>query len=150
MKYQDTVNKIKEIVEQHLILQEYGYGDLSDIKVKNQISGTEPNYPYLFVNPTIHNRNNNIMIYRFNLIVMDLCDEDYLKIQSECIEYIDDVIGRIKYYYRDFDINITNIQYAVFKERFQDSVAGATATIELNILSAIDNCITPFQTNIPD
>ena len=150
MNYKNIVDKIKEIVQEHLILQEFGYGDISDIKVKNQISGTEPNYPYLFVNPTIHNRNGNTMIYRFNLITMDMADEDYLKVQSECIQYIDDVVGRIKYYYKDFDININNIQYAVFKERFQDTLAGATGTIELIIQSKIDNCITPFESNIPN
>ena len=151
MKYQEVVNNIKQIVEEHLILQEFGYGDISDIKVKNQISGQGPNYPYLFVNPTIHARLNNITIYRFNLITMDLSNDDnYLKIQSECIQYLDDVIGRIRNYYTGMDVNLSNIQYAVFSERFQDSVAGATATIELNILSPIDNCITPFISNIPN
>jgi len=147
MKYVDVVSIIKESVEAHLILQDFGYGNISDIKVKSE--GSTPNeadYPYLFLNPTIHGRSSTTMIYRFNMIVMDMvANDNYLKIQSECQQYIDDILARIKLFYQ-IEVNLALVEYTPFKERFQDEVAGFTAQIEIIVPSPLNDCITPFET----
>lgn len=149
MTYKEIVDRFKDIANQHYMLKDFGYGQLSDIKVHAQEG--EADYPYLFLNYTTHNRAGVSMNYNFNMIVMDVAtDEDdvhsnFLAIQSKCQQYIDDVIAELYYGYTDKpEINYTNVTYTPFKERFQDSVAGMTATITIQVPTPINQCIAPF------
>lgn len=144
MTYKEVVNKFSDLTQRHLMINQFGYGNISDIKVTDS-PNKNVNYPYLFLNPTIHGRLDKIVLYRFNFIMMDLVKaEDELKIQSECMQYIDDIIAKYNEENKITQINLENIQYQVFKERFQDEVAGATATMEIVSTKPIDDCIVPF------
>jgi hypothetical protein len=150
MTYKEIVDRFKDVTNQHYMLKGFGYGQLSDIKVLAQDG--EANYPYLFLNPTTHKRSGVIMSYNFNMIVMDIAiDEDnehgnFLAIQSKCQQYIDDVIAELYYGYVDKpEIIYSNITYNPFKERFQDSVAGMTATIQIDVPTPINQCIAPIE-----
>ena len=111
MNYKDVVNRIQTIVEDHKMLVDFGYGQVSDIKTRAQ--GTEgeadgADYPYLFLNPTQHVRTQQQITYNFNMIVMDMAREEeaheyqnFLNIQSDSIQYIDDVVARLYYFYKD-------------------------------------------------
>lgn len=164
MTYKELVDSIGETVNNHLILKDFGYGALTDIKTVDD--GTRVNYPYAFLNPTQSSRTGQSITYRFNLIVMDVVQEDptngyanYLKVQSACQQYIDDILANLRFSkpYRDFDLTL-NVNLTPFKERFQDTVAGMTATLEIEIPDALNNCIAPvlgrelvsynFQSNI--
>jgi len=144
MTYQDVVNRIKDIVEAHKMLHDFGYGNLSDIKA-NADGNESADYPYAFLNPTNHSRTGQSITYRFNLIVMDMVkSEDYLKIQSECQQYIDDILAHLRFGYND-QVDLTlNVTLTPFKERFQDEVAGMTATLEIVIPSKLNDCYAPF------
>ena len=152
--YALIVNRFRDIVLDHKMLKDFGYGELSDIKVKPQTNDGTPgvNYPYAFLNPANHTRTANTLLFRFNLIVMQQAGNDtpeYLKAQSDCQQYIDDIVARFKYHYTDqMDIRTT---YAMtpFKERFQDTVAGMTATLEVEVPQALNDCITPFGPFVP-
>lgn len=145
MSYKNVVDNIKEAALNHLMIADTGYGSISDIKVKPEGgASTGADYPYMFINPTVHGRTQNTMIYRFNLITMDMVrDDDFLKIQSDCQQYINDVLGRLKYYYK-LEINLDLVEYTPFKERFIDQVAGMTAQIEITVVDKIDNCVAPY------
>ena len=89
MTYYDIVNRVNQVVNDHEILQDFGYGALSDIKTVDE--GTRVNYPYAFLNPTQSTRNQQSITYRFNLIVMHTVQQDpdqrwsgYLKVESDC------------------------------------------------------------------
>ena len=149
MTYKELVDSIGETVNNHLILKDFGYGALTDIKTVDD--GTRVNYPYAFLNPTQSSRTGQSITYRFNLIVMDVVQEDptngyanYLKVQSACQQYIDDILANLRFSkpYRDFDLTL-NVNLTPFKERFQDTVAGMTATLEIEIPEALNNCIAP-------
>ncbi len=150
MTYYDIVNRVQEVVSDHEILRDFGYGALTDIKTVDE--DTRVNYPYAFVNPTQSTRNGQSIIYRFNLIVMDIVQEDpdqrwsgYLKVQSDCQQYIDDILARLRFYYQD-QVDLTlNVALTPFKERFQDTVAGMTATLEFEVPERLNDCITPFR-----
>ena len=152
MNYNSIVERFKEIVTDHNQLQDFGYGNLSDIKTRSE-GGTTTNtdYPYLFVNPTSHSRGTRSVTYNFNLIVMDMAkDDNFLKIQSECQQYIDDVLARLRFHYTDqVDLLLTNITLTPFKERFQDTVAGMTATISIEVPLPLNECIAPFVSPEP-
>ena len=150
MTYKELVDSIKATVDSHLILRDFGYGALTDIKTVDE--GTRVNYPYAFLNPTQSTRTGQTITYRFNLIVMDTAQEDptsgfadYLKVQSDCQQYIDDILASLRFSepYKDFDLTL-NVNLTPFKERFQDTVAGMTATLEIEIPNALNNCVTPY------
>jgi hypothetical protein len=140
MTYKEIVDRIKEVVDGHLMLSDFGYGNLSDIKANNE-GNESADYPYAFLNPTNHSRSGQAVTYRFNLIVMDMVlDNDYLKIQSECQQYIDDILGNLRFGYND-QVDLTlNVTLTPFKERFQDEVAGMTATLEIVIPNRLSDC----------
>lgn len=151
MTYKELVDSINQVVDNHEILRDFGYGALTDIKTVDE--GTRVNYPYAFLNPTQSTRTGQTVTYRFNLIVMDVAQEDptdgfanYLKVQSACQQYIDDILANLRFNtpLNDFDLTL-NVNLTPFKERFQDTVAGMTATLEIEIPFALNDCITPYQ-----
>lgn len=162
MNYQEIVNRIQSITNQHKMLADFGYGDLSDLKVRfENTSGddaVQADYPYLFLNPGVHQRNQGLVTYNFNMIVMDMArgevsDEPYnnmLAIQSQCQQYIDDVLAYLYFGYTDQpEVIYSGVTYSPFNERFQDDVSGMTATLTIQVPQPIDNCITPFNPILP-
>jgi len=131
-------------------------------------------YPYVFLNPTQSTRTSQAISYRFNMIVMDTVlpngleligsnpgdidqkDPPYnqtLQVQSDCQQYIDDIIAALRFDVGQPGTSILNpwlmdVQLSVnltpFKERFADTVAGFTATLDVMIAQPINNCKTPF------
>jgi hypothetical protein len=72
--------------------------------------------------------------------------DNYITIQSQCQQYIDDVLSQLYYGYSDKpEIQLTGITYTPFKEKYQDTLAGMTATITIQVPTPIDNCIAPFN-----
>jgi hypothetical protein len=99
-----------------------------------------------------------MVTYNFNMIVMDMArgevsDEPYnnmLAIQSQCQQYIDDVLAYLYFGYTDNpNVIYSGVTYTPFNERFQDDVAGMTATLTIQVPQAINNCITPFPPITP-
>ena len=154
MTYKEIIDRFNNVADQHYMIKDFGYGQLSDIKVHSQDG--EADYPYLFLNPTSHLRNGTVMEYNFNMIMMDIAiDEDnskgnWINIQSQCQQYIDDVIAEMYYGYTDKpEITMDNITYTPFKERFQDSLAGMTAAIRIDVPTPINQCIAPIAPLVP-
>ena len=136
-------------------------------------------YPYVFLNPTQSTRTSQAISYRFNMIVMDTVlpnglelitnaasdidqkDPPYgqtLQVQSDCQQYIDDIIAALRFDVGQPGSSILNpwlmdVQLSVnltpFKERFQDTVAGMTATIELQVAAPLNLCIAPIKDQLP-
>jgi len=159
MTYKEIINRFRTVTEEHLMLQDFGYGQLSDLKTQSQLGPEEQgaDYPYLFLLPATSNRQGPVMNYSFNMVVMDMARgeegdqyDNYITIQSQCQQYIDDVLARLYYYYKDQpDINLTNISYTPFKEKYQDDLAGMTATITISVPTPINECIAPFAPYVP-
>lgn len=124
-------------------------------------------YPYVFLNPTQSTRSSQAITYRFNMIVMDTVldnglellpnpqdldqrDPPYgqtLQVQSDCAQYVDDIIAALRFggttYDPDMDVQLS-VNLTPFKERFADTVAGMTATIEIEVTKPINKCIAPY------
>lgn len=155
MTYKELVDNIATTVANHQILRDFGYGAITDIKTVADgpaANDTTVDYPYAFLNPTQGSRNGQAITYRWNLIVMDVVQEDpddkyrnYLQVQSDCQQYIDDILANLRFKtpLNKFDLTL-NVQLTPFKERFQDSVAGMTATLEIEVPIPLNNCITPY------
>ena len=150
MTYKEIVDRVKQVVFDHKQLADFGYGSLSDIKTRsengpNAGNNEQADYPYVFLNPTSHTRTGQSITYRFNMIVMEMVPEaDYLQGQSDCQRYIDDILAHLRFGYTD-QVDLTlNVTLTPFKERFQDTVAGMTATIEIVVPSNLNDCIAPY------
>lgn len=146
MTYKELVDRIEDTVTRHKMLVDFGYGQLSDIKVlDNSEDGAD--YPYAFLLPTGISRTNQAVTYSFSLIVMEMVKEPTLtlQVQSDCIQYINDIIADLRFDV-DFkgDINLSQ-SISVFRERFQDEVAGATLNLQVSVADAINDCIAPVQ-----
>jgi hypothetical protein len=96
------------------------------------------------------------MNYSFNMIIMDMARpedgantdkfDNYITIQSQCQQYIDDVLAQLYYFYKDQpEITLTGITYTPFKEKYQDVVAGMTATITIQVPTPLNECIAPYE-----
>lgn len=152
MTYKDLVDKIKQITDEHQMLADFGYGDLSDIKSRSELGSSDASYPYLFLNPVPGSRNETTVTYRFNMIAMDVVGlaDDYLTTQSDCQQYIDDILARLHLYYtgpNEIYPIITNVTLTPFKERFADVLAGFTAGVEFQLKRPLNDCITPYPTH---
>ena len=154
MNYNEIVNRFQEIVKDHKMLVDFGYGQISDIKTRSEGGGESKgtDYPYLFLNPGTHQRDQQTITYNFNMIIMDMAREEeadqyqnFLNIQSDCIQYCDDVIARLYYFYKDKPEISFDVSYTPFYERFQDQLAGATAVITIQVPNPINECIAPFE-----
>lgn len=158
MTYKDIINRIRETVEEHTMIQDFGYGQLSDLKTQSQLGPEEQgvDYPYMFLLPSNSTRAGSVMQYSFNMIMMDMARleegdayDNYISIQSDCQQYIDDILARLYYYYSDQpEIELTGITYTPFKEKYQDELAGMTATITIQVPTPLNECIAPFASTV--
>ena len=153
MTYKEIVDKIGLVCAEHFIIQDFGYGALTDIKTVNDDGTQRVNYPYVFLNPTQSARTGQSITYRFNLIAMDVCEEEqgysnWLEVQSSCQQYIDDILANLRFAKPLFNADLTlNVNLTPFKERFQDTVAGMTATLEIEVPNKLNDCLTPYPVN---
>lgn len=158
MTYKEIINRFRTITENHLMLEDFGYGDLSDLKYVSQLGNDEKrvSYPYLYLLPSSSTRNGPVMEYSFNMIVMDMARpedgpdtdqyDNYITIQSQSQQYIDDVLAQLYYFYKDQpEVELTGITYTPFKEKYQDVVCGMTATITIAVPTPLNECIAPFN-----
>ena len=158
MTYKEIINRFRTVVQNHKQLKDFGYGELSDLKTQSQLGPEDEgvDYPYLFLLPAPSVRQGPVMEYSFNMVVMDMARgeegdqyDNYITIQSQCQQYIDDVLANLYYYYKDQpEIQLTSITYTPFKEKYQDELAGMTATITIQVPTPLNECIAPFAQEI--
>jgi len=149
MKYYDLVKLIQGLIDEHDFVETYGYGDISDISFPD--SEDAPNYIYAFLNPAGQTISERQFSATFNLIVMEQVndgDDNELEGQSVCMSVIQDILAQL--YKRTEDgYELVDVEFPVsvevFKERFQDDVVGATATMTINYGKPLDGCNNPFN-----
>jgi len=147
MNYKEVVDEILEACREQDMIADVGYGQLSDIKVLDE-NDDGADYPYAFLVPAGITRTEQSVTYSFNLIVMEMAlnARAVLEVQSNCLQYLDDIIANLRFarpYLRKQDVQL-NQSTQVFRERFQDEVAGATATLDMVVAKPIDFCDAPF------
>jgi len=84
--------------------------------------------------------------------MMEQCSDepmDVIQAQSNCHQYIKDVLAEIYYNYGEkYDFKL-NSSVTPFKEKYNDTVSGMTASISLEIRDGLDDCIAPFAPIVP-
>jgi hypothetical protein len=161
MTYSTVVSKIKELVDLHPQLAQFGYGNLSDIRVnqtatekKDAYISQAVDYPYIFLVPGQHQTGSNAEVYQFDMIAMDLLPikeietdglPNFLRIQSDAILYLKDLLAQMAYSTElEWDIKGAGT-ITPFKERFDDWVAGATLKLTVTVPGGLNKCEVPHQ-----
>lgn len=164
MTYYSLVKAIQTACQNHKQVQSYGYGMLSNIE--SPLVYEDRRYPYVFLNPTQHTMQEGQLLYRFNMIVMELAGEDFrdvpndeadaftddivlkgedlvLYAQSDCLLIINDILAELRYAIAETDVTL-QVGLTPFEERFNDTVAGMTATIEVVLPNTLNQCDSPI------
>lgn len=159
MTYKEVLDDLLDIFDRHYMINTWGYGTLTDLVTPFKRESTtgaieDPNlqygidYPYAFLQPTQHQLSRGKSTFQFNLIMMEQCEDTpdaVIKAQSNCYQYIQDVLAEIYYNYdQKYDFTL-NSGITPFKEKFNDTVSGMTASISLEIPMVLDDCIAPFR-----
>ena len=145
MTYKELVNSLQLAITNHLFINTQGYGNISDIEVPE--NEEPPNYPYAFINPVSMAYSRRDFTWTFNLILMTQVNDsqtDDLAGQDAMIQIISDLMSTYLLTNEDPLIDVTvPFTMVPFKERFQDDVVGATATITMTYGKPIDGCVIP-------
>jgi hypothetical protein len=156
MTYEELYTAFKNFAKEHKQINCFGYGNISDIEVPVDPDSGEPverSYPYMFINPTQHTWGNGLITYRFNIIVMDLTTEftptgfsgldSVVKAQSDSLQIIGDFLAWINFQLSENNL-VRSTSIVPFQERFQDTVAGMTASVEFQMKKDLDYCDIPL------
>lgn len=156
MTYKDVLSDLTNLLDRHKMIQTWGYGNLSDLvtpfkkedKTGNGTTVYDIDYPYAFLQPLQHSLSKGKVAYNFNLIMMEQCENDpteVIEAQSNCQQYIQDVLAEIYYNYdQKYDFTL-NSSLTPFKEKYDDTVSGMTANIQIEIPMILNDCIAPFD-----
>lgn len=161
MTYQELIDAFRQFAADHKQIMSWGYGQISDIEypidpATNKLK--ERDYPYLFLNPTNHTYTQGTVTYRFNVIVMQLAEDELIPIgfsgvdsvvkgQSDALLIIADFMAWLEYTDQIDTQVVRSTGLTPFKERFNDTVAGMTAQLEVQLRNTLDLCIAPIDQN---
>ena len=158
MTYKDVLSDLTNLLDRHKMIQTWGYGNLSDLvtpfkkedKTGNGTTVYDIDYPYAFLQPLQHSLQKGKVTYNFNLIMMEQCKNEpnaVIQAQSNCQQYIQDVLAEIYYNYdQKYDFTL-NSSLTPFKEKYDDTVSGMTANISIEIPMILNDCVAPFLPN---
>lgn len=144
MTYRELVEYLENKIENHKLISQYGFGNLSDIETPENGS---PLYPYGFLRPQNITIGAHANQFDFELILMDyVFDTTYAHVDgvSRMLQILSDIVDDLRTHNRDIDINLT-VSAAPFKERFKDNVVGVTATLQIVTAEPLDGCNNMFN-----
>ena len=145
MTYRELVEYIEGRVNAHELVNQYGFGNLSDIETPGDDS---PEYPYVFLRPVDMQIGAHSNQFNFELILMDyVFDTTYSYVDgvSRMTQILADIVEDIRSNQnRNIDITL-NVTATPFKERFKDSVVGVTATLNIVTAEPLDGCSNVFE-----
>lgn len=146
MTYQNLVDTLQTVIEGHVLVNQYNFGNISDIETPENGS---PNYPYGFLRPVNMVVGQHSQNFGFELILMDYVFENnasYVDGASRMLQILADIIAefRITTDYMQYDVQMS-VTATPFKERFKDSVVGITAQITIESAEPLSGCFDVIQ-----
>ena len=152
--YNNVVNTLKCIGDQHLEIKSTTTGDITDIDLeKNTL------FPLYHINPVSVDVSMSQKTFNFQLFVMDIVDADgdaEQTVLSDTLQIITDLIAILKHgeilygydashgeeerYFVDDDFSIEP-----FTERFDNSVTGWTVDVGIIVESELNSCDIPID-----
>lgn len=154
--YNNVINTLKCLGEQHLEIKSTTTGDITDIDLeKNTL------FPLYHINPVSVDVSMSQKTFNFQLFVMDIVDADgdaEQTVLSDTLQIITDIIAILKHgeilygydashgeeerYFVDDDFSIEP-----FTERFDNAVTGWIVDVGIIVESELDSCTIPVNTS---
>jgi hypothetical protein len=141
MKMSKTLNQIIErfetIATDHLFIERFGFGELSDIDVAGP---NDVDYPLMWVVPQGADFDEQTLIYTLRVIIMDIDDTDDSKRNEIMSDTLRTLIDVVKIFKNDdtYEWNIEEtISATPFSQRFVDYTTGWFA--DISIITDLDN-----------
>ena len=160
MNFRKIYEDLKTITKNHKFINSFGFGDIKQLTYLTQVRNNEDNpnnspkstvYPLMFVIPQTAQTDTRTMDYTFNILVMDIINDDYsneIDVWSDTLQSARDIAAHFKYsseYREDYNIE-PNFSFQPFSERFDDYVSGWNLTLTIVTEDPLDDCIAPFFT----
>ena len=135
------VDKIEEIIDNNLIYNSFGEGNIWELEGNTNIS-----YPMVWLDAdTIpHNIQEGMITYNFDVYFLDLVDADEsneLRIKSDTMRSAIDFVKYLKTIQEDFYIqDDKTVNAQVFTEQWNDKLSGTKLTIAIDSRGSGDSC----------
>ena len=139
MRYFDFIKEIKEISTSHILVNEYGEGDIYEY-----LNNGEHKYPCIFLTVTNLNTTDSGTAINFTLFYTDRLVENQANktaIQSTGISVIKQILSRYEQLHPEY--LLSNVNYTPFTEKFTDMCAGVFCDVvienQIDTLEDYDN-----------
>lgn len=131
--YRTIIERFETFVENHPILETFTWGDLSDVGRNNE----KIKYPLLHIIPTPSTINPDYTDFNFQLLIMDLLDDEELNqldVLKECHLILQDFSNDFINDKQDYTYALlTPITFQPFIDRLPTRVCGVDAAITLRV-----------------
>ena len=139
MRYFDFIKEIKEISTSHILVNEYGEGDIYEY-----LNNGEHKYPCIFLTVTNLNTTDSGTAINFTLFYTDRLVENQANktsIQSTGISVIKQILSKYEQLHPEY--LLSNVNYTPFTEKFTDMCAGVFCDVvienQIETLEDYDN-----------
>ena len=139
MRYFDFIKEIKEISTSHILVNEYGEGDIYEY-----LNNGEHKYPCIFLTVTNLTTTDSGTAINFTLFYTDRLVENQANktaIQSTGISVIKQILSKYEQLHPEYLLN--NVNYTPFTEKFTDMCAGIFCDVvienQIDTLEDYDN-----------
>jgi len=163
VSYKTIIEDIKTLVDKHKMIASFGTGDITqliyltqEIKGQDNTTNKAPLYPLLYVIPQNVTRNEQFIVYDFNILICDVMNAKNYDIEtqllSDTLQIAEDVLAQFKYsvtaqqgdYEDKYDI-ILPTTLTSFTERFDDILVGWNFTLRITADIPLNRCIAPYN-----
>jgi hypothetical protein len=156
INYKQILTYFSSIAYHHEQIRSFGFGDLTqctnDIQTKK-----EPQYPRMYVVPDTVELNQNHIHFNYNVIVMDIIEDDLSNLEevmSDNLAIVQDIWTVFWQSYNANNGNFSNIivgdwspNVQPFQERFQTILGGWTLQIKMSAPFDYNSCDLPISDN---
>lgn len=136
MRYFDFIKEIKEISTSHILVNEYGEGDIYEY-----LNNGEHKYPCIFLTVTNLNTTDSGTAINFTLFYTDRLVENQANktsIQSTGISVIKQILSKYEQLHPEY--LLSNVNYTPFTEKFTDMCAGVFCDVVIeNQIDTLEN-----------
>lgn len=153
LSYNQMISLFEDIADNHAFIKRFGFGQIYDIE---SFIGENSQYPVMWVAPVSVEIGEQILEYKFNILIFDLLQRDKSnenEILSDSLRTMVDVCKVLRFNSYDYEIS-GSFQAIPFTEEFSDFVTGHR--IEVDIITSIEDnmCATYAEevapTDIPE
>lgn len=139
----NIIEGLESFSEAHEQLESFGWGNISNISTKNY------SYAMMWLMPTLSDFEGSMTTLKFDMYIMDILEHDrtnLLSIMDRTLTMGNDVVAYFwqDNYDLDFDLDEESVTIQPFEGKFDDHLAGWIFSIEIQLKTNLNKCITPL------